>query len=532
MYLSFVEFHYTMAVDSLLELEIDDDHVPLSDLDRFGFKLAKSSSRDFAVGDDFDGTIAHPRGKLRTKFRVRRENANHYHCMFRDLSIGEQEAVSRLLNEIDGGTSGDALEELSYDELARGDAVAKASKKKPGKQKTVESTSKPQGPQRNIKALVAILLVVSMLAVTVLVAVFVQMRYSVQVGNSVLVGNYQPINTRYEGELSEVYVREGQDVHAGQLIAQLKNPDLQSTVVEAESELNTALAEKNSVDSMLGDYENTLKFARLKLDQDLNAEKAELKRARYNLEIAQMEAKRLAPLAADNSIPATEHYKAVNMVSAGEAEMEGIQARIERIALAQEACKSGILIVGDRIDDRMMELKASRESLQAKVEQAEKTLEQAQKRLESLGIKAPSDGKVFAVYRHSGEFVKIAEEVIALSRTGQETWAIGQVPVDQVTSIKPGQEVKVEIPSLQVKTTGKVTAVGHRAVYGKGGYTAEFRGGSALDVPIRVDIEGLPEDIPSGMRLKMTVKLEFNLPWLEQAQEQVESLASLAGFAQ
>ncbi|MFK7736666.1 MAG: HlyD family secretion protein [Pirellulaceae bacterium] len=522
-----------MAVDSLLELEIDDDHVPLSDLDRFGFKLAKSSSRDFSVGEDFDATIAHPSGKLRTKFRVRRENANHYHCMFRDLSIGEQEAVSRLLSDIEGGQSGDALEELSYDELARGDAVAKASKKKPGKSKATETpASKPQGPQRNIKALVALLLVVSMLAVTVLVAVFVQMRYSVQVGNSVLVGNYQPINTRYEGELAEVYVREGQDVHAGQLIAQLKNPDLQSSVVEAESELNTAIAEKNSVASMLGDYQNTLKFARLKLDQDLAAEKAELKRANYNFKIAQLEADRLAPLAADNSIPATEHYKAVNLVSASEAEIEGIQARIERVALAQEACESGILIVGDRIDDRMMELKASRESLQAKVDQAEKTLEQAKQRLESLGIKAPSDGKVFAVYRHSGEFVKIAEEVIALSRSGQETWAIGQVPVDQVTSIKPGQEVKVEIPSLQVKTTGKVTAVGHRAVYGKGGYTAEFRGGSALDVPIRVDVEGLPKDIPSGMRLKMTVKLEFKLPWLEKAQEKVESLASMAGFAQ
>jgi membrane fusion protein (multidrug efflux system) len=521
-----------MAVDTLLELEIDDDHVPVSDLDRFGFKLAKSSSRPFSVGDDFDGAIAHPRGKLRTKFRVRREHADHYHCMFRDLSIGEQEAVSQLLHELGGGQSGDALEELSYDELARGDAAAKARSKKPGKSKSAENKSaQPVGPQRNIKALVALLLVAGMLAVTVLVAVFVQLRYSVQVDNSVLVGNYQPINARHEGELAEVYVREGQDVHAGQLIAQLKNPDLQSTVVEAESVLNTAIAEKNSVESMLGDYDNTLKFARLKLAQDLVAEEAELKRAKYNLKIAQMEADRLAPLAADNSIPATDHYKAVNLVSASEAEIEGIQARIERIALAQEACESGILIVGDNIDDRMMELKASRQALQAKVEQAEKTLEEAKKRLESLGIKAPSDGKVFAVYRHSGEFVKIAEEVIALSRSGQETWAIGQVPVDQVTSIKPGQEVKVEIPALQVKTSGKVTAVGHRAVYGKGGYTAEFRGGSALDIPIRVDIEGLPQDIPSGMRLKMTVKLEFNVPWLEKAQEKVESLASLAGFA-
>ena len=59
-------------------------------------------------------------------------------------------------------------------------------------------------------------------------------------------------------------------------------------------------------------------------------------------------------------------------------------------------------------------------------------------------------------------------------------------------------------------------AVGHRAMYSRGYYNAEFRGATATDVPIKVYIEDLPENMPSGIRLGMSINTGFGLKWLDE----------------
>jgi len=40
---------------------------------------------------------------------------------------------------------------------------------------------------------------------------------------------------------------------------------------------------------------------------------------------------------------------------------------------------------------------------------------------------------------------------------------------------------------------------------------------SATDVPVKVHIKDLPEDIPSGLRLSMSISTGFGLEWLDDA---------------
>ena len=93
-------------------------------------------------------------------------------------------------------------------------------------------------------------------------------------------------------------------------------------------------------------------------------------------------------------------------------------------------------------------------------------------------------------------------------------WASGHVPADQATKIKPGQIVELKVPSLDMTLQGRVAAVGHRAVYGKGGYLNDFRSPMPNDVPIKVEIDDLAGEVPSGLRLNMTVQLESNWGWI------------------
>ena len=172
--------------------------------------------------------------------------------------------------------------------------------------------------------------------------------------------------------------------------------------------------------------------------------------------------------------------------------------------------------------------------IRTKTAMALSALEELQSTRELLIVKArtaellaPSAGTVYAVYRRPGEILKLAEEAMAISRDG-ESWATGHVPAASAPNIKPGQPVEIEIPSFGVTTKGIVQGIGHRAVYGRGGYTADFRGGP-LDVPVRVAINHTSTPIPSGLRLEMTIRTRDFLKdfkhWLSGWQDSLRSHA-------
>jgi len=67
-----------------------------------------------------------------------------------------------------------------------------------------------------------------------------------------------------------------------------------------------------------------------------------------------------------------------------------------------------------------------------------------------------------------------------------------------------------------MRTDGVVAAVGHRAVYGKGGYLNDFRSPTPNDVPIKVQVHDLSGEIPAGLRLNMIVQLDNDWEWLDK----------------
>ena len=52
-------------------------------------------------------------------------------------------------------------------------------------------------------------------------------------------------------------------------------------------------------------------------------------------------------------------------------------------------------------------------------------------------------------------------------------------------------------------------------MYSKGGYNADFRGTTATDVPVKVRINDLPREIPSGIRIEMAINTGYGLKWLD-----------------
>jgi len=317
-----------------------------------------------------------------------------------------------------------------------------------------------------------------------------------------------------EGEILEVNCAEGDFVRKGDLLYRLNSPALRIELEDCKSELTSADAKVVALERQLKGYDKKVEVAKRKLDIDLLVAKAEFEAISKQVEASEKIVHELAPHVR-RSIAQLEFNVANNEHLALKAQQASAESEVKLKEFARDASKDNILIIGERMDDEFGRLQAELDIAMAEKEHLQRKALILADQESQLEIRAPRDGFVFAVYRQCGEFVKTADETVALSYPG-ETWASGMVTANQASRVRPGQPVSVAVPSLGKRLKGVVSAVGHRAMYAKGNYSAEFRGTTATDVPVKVHIADLPQGIPSGMRLEMTVNTGFGLPWLDK----------------
>ncbi|MDB2687214.1 efflux RND transporter periplasmic adaptor subunit [Mariniblastus sp.] len=355
----------------------------------------------------------------------------------------------------------------------------------------------------------------AMIGLLVLAIYFLRARSSLSIGNSALVGNHLPVNVKVEGEIVEMLVAEGDTVKEGDVLMRLNNPTMQVAKSQLTSQLETAKVKIKTLKKQLKNSEKRVAIAGEKLALDLLVAESEKEAAANFLEAAKINFDRMKPAVDSGAITTLEFEVVRQELLAAEANKMATENAVKQIEFAQASIKDNILIMGDRFDDENGRLTAELEIAEAEHREAQSALAAVSDQFANLNVTAPRDGTVYVVYRHVGEFVKMADETVGISFKGK-VWAAGQVTASQSRRVRPGQPVTVSAPSLGKKFEGVVSAVGHRAMYSQGHYTADFRGETATDVPVKVVIQDLPKDVPSGIRLEMAINTGFGVDWLDR----------------
>jgi len=366
-----------------------------------------------------------------------------------------------------------------------------------------------------VRSLAMLLMMFALIGLVIIAFYFLRSRSTLSVGNSALVGNYLPVNVKAEGEIIELLVAEGDVVKEGDLLMRLKNPAMQMDHEQYAAKLNTAKSKVAALQKQLKNTEKRIAIAGKKLALDLVVAKSEMESADKFHEVAKINFARLKPALASGAITESEFEVVRQELLAAEANMMTTQNAAKQIEFAQASMKDNVLILGDRFDDEIGRLTAELEIAQAEQKEMQMALNVANQQFQNLDVRAPRDGTVYVTYRQVGEYVKVADQTIGLSFEGK-VWAAGQVSAGQSRRVRPGQPVTVTAPSLGKTFEGVVSAVGHRAMHSPGNYTADFRGETATDVPIKVIIQDLPEDVPSGIRLEMAINIGFGVQWLDR----------------
>jgi len=333
------------------------------------------------------------------------------------------------------------------------------------------------------------------------------------------------IGARTSGRLVAVFVRNGDSVAAGQVIAEQETTILRASVSQAQSQLNAARSQLQQAISnakiapqrsatAVASAQAALRSARAQLDkaksgargEEVKQAEAQVKSARFNMETARKEMERQKSLFESGAVPKTRVEAAENAyqgaLSQYETALENLRMRQswtrpedirtaeEQVRQAEEGVRSAQ--ANQRLD---VTLDQQVDTARANVRAAEATLDIARKNLADAQIRSPFAGRISGNPVQPGTFLAPGSPVARL--IGQEgIYFEGEVPESKVAALSPGKPVRVTIDAIPSRTWGGTVA----SVSPSGDEVGRiFR--------VRIQLAGDIDEVKPGMFARGTVTL-------------------------
>jgi HlyD family secretion protein len=276
---------------------------------------------------------------------------------------------------------------------------------------------------------------------------------------------YVNISANAFGKIIKLYVKEGDRVKTGQLLAQLENVQSAADVAATRAGLSATETDAVAADA-------ALKTA----VADLNRAKADAQRAKLDFERAEG------------------LYKAQLIA----------KAEYDTKKAAYEAAASGT----EQAEARIAQAKAQRDSASGRVQQTRATLTRASDVLNKTTYISPFEGIVTNLPVREGETVVIGIQNSpgsTLMTISDLSVITAEVKVDEtdIVDVKMGQAAEVTIDAIPNKTfAGRVTEIGNIAVLRSTGVaTSQTNGTSqeAKDFKVVVTLDNPPENLRPGL---------------------------------
>ncbi len=266
------------------------------------------------------------------------------------------------------------------------------------------------------------------------------------------------------GRLASVLVKAGQEVHEGEVLATLSNPELAASVADAKAALAKARADRDNV------------FAGVRKEAvGRSAREVEIAEANRILALQQYE--RSAALAAKDF--ASKQRLDENTASRRRSEAN--------LALLREA----------HARNRAGPTREERASAEAKVALAEAAVANLEAKLEKTKLVAPVDSVVRLLVAQPGEVISPGQSVLTL-QAGRERWFTFTIREDRLGSIRIGSPVKL-LTAKGSPIEGRVTELrplGEFATWRAARAAGDHDLNSFL---VRIDPSESNEDLQPGM---------------------------------
>jgi RND family efflux transporter MFP subunit len=319
------------------------------------------------------------------------------------------------------------------------------------------------------------------------------------------------------GPLVAVYVKDGDQVRAGQAIARQDGSDYQARVDGARAQANAARSalDQAKADAEIAPVRSTaavkasearLEQAKSRLQRLINGARpeeraqaeAQVKKAKSDLDTAKLALDRAKRLFTEGAIPKASLEQAENAYASALAAYDSAlqnqrlvqnASREEDISAAQQdvaAAQQQLAI--DQANKKLDVLYEQRvESAQANLQSAQQNLRLAEIAMDNTTLRAPFNGRISGKPLQAGTYVSPGVEVARIVGTGGAYFE-AEIPESQISLVQPGMSVEVSVDALSgAKAAGTLIAINPQAT----GAGRLFFG--------RVRLDSVPEGLRAGM---------------------------------
>jgi len=329
----------------------------------------------------------------------------------------------------------------------------------------------------------------STVPVKVLPAAMATVSDELEITGQVATSSDVTIGARTAGRLVAVFVRNGDRVNAGQIIAEQETTILRAAVQQAQSQLNAAQAQLQQAISSakigpqrsataVASAQAAVRAARAQLekakqgarDEEVKQAEAQVKSAKFNMETAKKELDRQKTLYDSGAVPKQRVEAAENAyqgaLSQYETALENLRmrqswTRPEDIRTAEEQVRQAEEGVRSAQANQKLDITLDQQvdSARANVRAAEANLDIARKNLSDAQIRSPFSGQISGNPVQPGAFLAPGSPVARL--IGQEgIYFEGEVPEGKVPMLAAGKPVRVSIDAIPNRTwAGSIASV-------------------------------------------------------------------------
>lgn len=283
-------------------------------------------------------------------------------------------------------------------------------------------------------------------------------------------GDDTTVGTKISGRISEIQVREGDQVKAGQVIALIDDEQVrareeqeQSNVTQAEARVLTAQQQIAVLNAQL--EESNIGVDQARIDAQGRVSQAEAQVAQAEAQLVKAEAdygqakydeQRYTTLAKDGDVPERTGVQARTTAEAHAAAVRAARKQVDVARGALTIAKANVANAAMRtsqataIRKQILQAQSEIAAAQAEVEQARAKLREVQADREDLQVVAPIDGTVATRSAEPGEVVAAGTTLVTIVNLN-EVYLRGFIPEGDIGRVRTGQTARVYLDSAPDK---------------------------------------------------------------------------------
>ncbi|WP_422447066.1 HlyD family secretion protein [Thermoanaerobacterium sp. DL9XJH110] len=288
------------------------------------------------------------------------------------------------------------------------------------------------------------------------------------------------INSKIPGKIAKIYVQEGDEVKAGDLLVEIQSDELKAKEDQAKALVEAARA---SYEAAKGQVE----AARATLEKAENgARKQEIAQAQAYYDLMAKTYERVEKLYEKGAVSAQkrDEVKAQLEIAAQQLSMAKEGARKEDISGAQALVVQAV---------------SMEQAAKSKLEQAEAGLEEVRAYLKDTKIYSPINGVVTEINADAGELVSTGMSIATVTDL-KNTWVEVKVKETDLEKVSLGQEVRVKVPGFPDRLfKGKVVRVNQKPDFAVKRATNDNGSFDIVSFGVKIELENNDKVLRPGM---------------------------------